>query len=233
MAKKCFGAAAALVTTCMLTLATSSYDALAQGGNKNPGVHPPNAKFRGLSYSEWQARWWQEAFSIPISADNPFVSGQPFGGDDKVLFLAGLFGENTVEIRIPTGTALFFPVINSECSVIEGDPFHGDNEAELRECANGHMDGTSDRFAIIDGVPVKQLDRYRTESPLFEFGPLPADNILGAPEGATSEGVDAGFYLLLTPLSVGQHTIHFGGTFADGGSIDTTYIITVVPKGRF
>jgi len=47
--------------------------------------------------------------------------------------------------------------------------------------------------------------------------------------GATSPSVDAGFYLLLRPLKVGKHVIHFGGTFDEFNfSIDTTYIITVV-----
>ena len=43
------------------------------------------------------------------------------------------------------------------------------------------MDNTSGMFAVIDGVPVNNLDAYRVESPLFEFGPLPEDNLLGVP----------------------------------------------------
>src|SRR5205814_1731632 len=100
-----------------------------------------------------------------------------------------------------------------------------------RACANDHIDNTSGRFAFIDDVAVENLDAYRVESPLFEFGPLPENNLLGAPTGATSPSVDAGFYLLLNPLSVGKHVLHFGATFDEfGASIDTTYIITVVPK---
>jgi hypothetical protein len=234
MIRKCAATLSSIAGVVLLTLAGVTYDAQANGGKKNPGVHPPHAKYRGLTSGEWAARWWQEVFALPVAGgEHPFFSGEPFGGDKKVLFLAGIFGEATVEITIPPGTALFFPVINSECSIIEGDPFHGDNEEELRECANGHMDNTSGRFAFIDGVPVTNLDDHRTESPLFEFGPLPEDNILGAPAGATSLGVDAGFYLLIPPLSVGEHVIQFGGTFDElGGSIDTTYIITVSPKKK-
>jgi hypothetical protein len=215
------------------------YEAQAQPGNRNPGVIPPHARFRGLTYGEWAARWWQAAFALPVTdGDHPLISGGAFGGDDGVVFLSGVGGGATVEITIRPGTALFFPIVNSECSVIEPDPFHGDDEDELRECANGHIDNTSDLFAFIDGRAVRNLDAYRTESPLFEFGPLPEDNILAlfgvdAPAGATSQGVDAGFYLLLTPLSVGRHVLHFGGTFDEFGfSIDTTYIINVVPRRR-
>jgi hypothetical protein len=78
------------------------------------------------------------------------------------------------------------------------------------------------------------LDAYRSESPLFEWGPLPENNIFGAPEGTTSPAVDAGVYLLVNPLSVGTHVVEFGGTFDEfGASINTVYIITVVGgKGR-
>ena len=33
-----------------------SSDAQAKGGNKNPGVIPPNAKYQVLTYGEWAAR---------------------------------------------------------------------------------------------------------------------------------------------------------------------------------
>ncbi len=226
----------AKVLLVLVTLVAGSSTALAQP-SVNPGVIQPNAHYRGLTYGEWGARWWQTAFSIPVvDDDHPLISGEAFGGEDGVLFLSGVGGGAPIEITIPAGPALFFPVVNAECSVIEPDPFHGDDEEELRTCANEHIDKTSGRFAVIDGVPVENLDAYRVESPLFEFGPLPEDNLLqffgvDAPAGATSPSVDAGVYLLLAPLSVGTHVIHFGVTFDEFFfSIDTTYIITVVPK---
>jgi hypothetical protein len=233
----CLARTFVLLGLVLVTLLAVSSDALAKGGNKNPGVIPPNAKYRGLTYGEWAARWWQEALSIPVvDGEHPLISGGAFGGKGGVVFLSGVGGGVTVEITIPAGTALFFPVVNSECSILEPDPFHGDDEAELRACANGHIDNTSGHFAEIDTVPVNNLDAYRVQSPLFEFGPLPAHNFfdffgLPAPAGTTSPSVDAGVYVLLAPLKVGTHTVHFRGTFDGlGFSIDTTYIITVVPR---
>jgi hypothetical protein len=59
-----------------------------------------------------------------------------------------------------------------------------------------------------------------------------------APAGSTSPSVSDGYFVMLKPLSVGQHTIHFGGT-ADltplGGPLfiqDITYNITVSPPGK-
>ncbi len=217
-----------------LTLLSPAPHAGAKGkGNPNPRIAPPGSKPHGRTYGEWAAKWWQAAFAIPVVEGNhPLFSGGAFGGDDGVLFLAGASGAD-IDLTIPPGTPLYFPVINAECSVIEPDPFHGDDEASLRACANEHIDNTSGLFAEIDGEEVVFLDAYRTESPLFVFGPLPEDNVFGADAGTTSPSVDAGVYLFLPPLSVGEHEIRFGGTFDEFGfSIDTTYHITVAPKKK-
>jgi hypothetical protein len=231
MTRKC-----ANVLLVLVALVAVSSDAHAQGGNPNPGILPPNAHYHGFTYGEWAAMWWQTAFELPVvDGDHPYFSGGAFQGPKGVVFLAGAFADPdepaVIEITISAGTPLFFPVVNVECSVFEDDPFHGDDEDELRACANHHIDHTSDLFAVIDGRPVRRLGAYRSESPLFVWGPLPEDNVFGAPEGTTSLAVDAGVYLLLAPLSVGEHVIEFGGTFDEFDvSINTKYIITVVPR---
>jgi hypothetical protein len=64
---------------------------------------------------------------------------------------------------------------------------------------------------------------------MFGFN-APADNILGVPGGGSGEAVSDGVYLMLHPLSRGEHTLRFGGTFDDFGfSLDITYHITVAP----
>src|SRR5689334_21398837 len=92
------------------------------------------------------------------------------------VFLAAAKGSCTV----PEGTALFFPIVTSECSTIPGDqlgPF-GATPAELKPCtlfASSFID-RSKLIAIVDGVPVKALGQYQVTSQLFPFGPLPDDN---------------------------------------------------------
>jgi hypothetical protein len=196
----------------------------------NPGIVPHDARYRGLTYEQWQARWWQWAFSIPADASHPFFAGGNVlqNQTDHVWFLAGVVGSTEVRsITVPAGTALFFPIVNVECSNLEPDPFHGDDPASRSSCANGHIDRTSGLAATIDGRPVSGLDGFRGESPDFAFGPLPDPNLIGAPAGAVGRSVDVGVYLLLTPLPSGEHTIHFAGTFDEFGvSIDTTFHIT-------
>jgi hypothetical protein len=220
-----------------LTFMGISQNTQAQVSEENPSIVSPDDKFRGLSYGEWGAQWWINLFGTPVVGDShPSLQGGPFAGTKGVLFLAILSGGVTIDIKTPSGTPIFLPVVNTECSVFEPEPFHGDNEVELRACANDDIDHTSGLFAEIDGVPVNNLDNYRVESPLFQFT-LPANNLfayfgLDAPAGTTSPAVDAGVYLLLEPLTVGTHTIHVGGTYQDGFSFDTTFNITVVPTKK-
>src|SRR5262245_29490269 len=92
------------------------------------GIVPPEDKFRGLTYGEWAAQWWRTALSIPVvGGSHPNINGGAFDGTKGVLFLAGAGAGATFNITVPAGTPIFFPVVNAECSVLEPDPFHGDN----------------------------------------------------------------------------------------------------------
>jgi len=222
----------ALLAAAILMLAAGT-NAQAAEQNPNPGVIPPGSSYRGLTYGEWGARFWTKLFAIPVvEGSHPYLTGGAFEGDMGVVFLTASGNGATFDITIKAGTPILTPILNSECSVLEPDPFHGDDEAELRACANGHMDNTSGLFASIDGVPVNDLGNYRVESPLFEFT-LPEDNLfaffgLDAPGGTTSPAVDAGVYLLLAPMSVGKHTLHIEGSFdLLGLTFDNTFNITV------
>jgi hypothetical protein len=212
-----------------------------KGGN----VIPHQAAYQNLTYSQWQARWQQWVDSIPFTASHP---NNPGGNTlqaqtGTVWFLSGVLESpagSAREIRsitIPSGTALFFPIVNAECSNLEATPFHGDTPAQRADCANGlidTLDNTSSLFATIDGRAVQNLAGFRGQSPDFTFGPLPNPNVLlgNADAGLTGQGTDVGYYLMLTPLSVGKHTIRWGGTFPSFDlSVDTTYNITVVPAG--
>jgi hypothetical protein len=224
---------------------------VASARNKNPGVLPPHAKAFGKTYGEWSAAWWQWALGTPANQHPLTESADCSAGQSgKVFFLGGTFtavpgsGPNEVigsavrDCTIPTGKAIFFPILNGECSTLEGN---GTTEAELATCAEFLADHVTDMIVTIDGRPLQNLDRYRAQSPLFEFGPLPNPNIFGLTPGATSPAVADGFYILLAPLSAGNHTIHFSGkavfTAAEDGFdltfiLDITYNLKVVPRGR-
>lgn len=205
---------------------------LASGATQaRAAILAPGDSYAGRTYNDWQVVFWQTGFATPIvGGDHPFFSGGVLGEVDGVVMLTGVVGVATLDLTISENTAILFPILNIESSVFEAPPFHGDDEASLTANSVALLDQTSGLFAEIDGAPVADLTPFRFISPLFTWGPVPANNIVGAPAGTTSDAVDAGYYLLLTPLSVGNHTIRFGGDFGgplSGFSIDTTYNITV------
>jgi hypothetical protein len=209
-----------------LTLLLAGHVALA-ARNPNPGIDKPNSGYRGDSYGELAAQWWQTMLSIPIvNGDHPLISGGGVLNDSQTLLFLGsppAADPNVptmIDITIPSGTALFVPIVNAECSTAEPEPFHGENETELRACANGHIDATSSLMATLDGVPVTSLQSYRIESPLFEFT-LPENNVYNLPAGTTAQAVDAGIYLLVNPLKPGTHTLRVVGTF--DAPLNTTF----------
>jgi hypothetical protein len=201
-------------------------------GNPNPGVLPPKSRPHGATYGEWGARWWQWALSIP-AAVNPVTdtTGQfcGVGQTGHVWFLAGTFGGNaTRTCTVPPGRMLFFPFLNAVCSTVLGD---GTTEAELRACANGSVDAIlaapqTILTVTIDGQPVQDLETYRAQSPPGTFViTFPPGAVFGIPAGP-SASVSDGLWLMLAPLSPGNHVISFGAvtpTF----SFTVTYNLTV------
>ena len=209
-------------------------------------VLPPKSHPFGKSYTQWSEEHWQWLYSIPAANHPAFQDGnidlsayQPPG---HVWFLIGSFSPTPVAsgfaatanrtATVPHGKALFFPIIDAEGSTAEGN---GSTHAELLAAARGFLDPVSGLTCEIDGNPVPHLERYRFETPVFTWGPLPADNILGLPAGATTDAVSAGYFLMLAPLSTGVHTLHFTGTSGvspNAFTLDITYHLTVVGNDR-
>jgi len=204
---------------------------------QTPGVLPPGSIPYGKSYAQWSAQFSKWAFALPVEG-HPFL-GCPAscdaGQSGPVWFLAG--GPSECTCTIPVGKALFFPLANAECSSLEADPFHGDTAEEQRACAAFFADHivVSSLFCVVDGVPVTNLQNYRFVSPQYTFT-APTPWVFGD-TGGTGTSVSDGYSIMLTPLSKGAHTLHFGGAFhfsvAEGDpfdadfAIDTTYHLIV------
>ena len=196
-----------IVTVVAVLLLSTVYIASARG-NKNPGVLPPNSRVQGLTYGEWSTKWWQYVLSIP-RPQNPLEGAT---GNHCVYQRIGNVGvvavdplsESMITCEVPTGMMLFLDVLSAECSTVEEDPFYGGNEEELRTCAEAFT--ITDMQASIDGIEVKNLDRYVHTSPLFEFT-MPEDNILYTDE-LSGQSVSHGVHLMLAPLNPGKHAVH-------------------------
>ena len=108
-------------------------------------------------------------------------------------------------------------------------------ESFLRDIANMTMDMVADMEARVDGVALKDIPAYRAESP-------PGGFTMHFPEGSlyTDWGlapgdrlaVADGYYIMLPPLSEGDHTIEFSGAIPEWDfAVDVAYDLSVVPAG--
>ncbi|MEW6207829.1 MAG: hypothetical protein AB1631_05640 [Acidobacteriota bacterium] len=211
--------------------------------NPNPMVLPPNSRPFGMTYGEWSAKWWQWALSIP-APENPLLDETGAlcgsGQSGKVFFLAGVInvsGTATRNCVVPAGKALFFPILNFEAdNYVCVDPDTNLTIDELRDLAKSFMDMATDLECEVDGVPVEDLmGRYRAVSPPFEIT-LPENNVFPVagctdPFPLTFPAVSDGYWVMLAPLSVGHHTIHFHGSLPSFNfTLDITYNLTVVAR---
>ena len=212
-------------------------DALGQPGPHNPGVMPATGRFAGLTYGEWSARWWQWYWAT-LTADSPSLdttgalAGE--GQSGPVWFLTWpLIEPNVVrKIKVPAGKALLFPATNHD-SLLDGLPPNATLD-ERRKAAEAIFEWIVATSASVDGVPIEDLTSYAAVSPAYNVE-LPANNIFGIPAGTYGPTFSAGYYVLLTPLSVGRHTVEFAFDFfwPPAGkvlSLNTTYDIDVVAR---
>jgi hypothetical protein len=203
--------------------------------NPNPGVFPIDSRPFGHTYGEWSARWWQWALSVPEET-NPLLDPTGVhcaeGQAGPVWFLAGTFGGTaTRTCTVPAGKALFFPLLNTIFGAGVGDceptnPGVPCDVDALREAAAAPLENPQTLEASIDGVPLQDLSAYRVQSPVFSIT-FPEDAVFGLPSGTFEPNVSDGYWLMLVPLSAGEHTIYFKAVSADGFTSEVTYHLTI------
>lgn len=237
-----------LLTVCFVLSITASA-VVAAAEKPIPGIVPPNSEFHGKTYAEWSVKWWEWVFSIPVDR-NPLLDDgtgkfTTAAQSGDVWFLAGSWKEtppDAINLDVPEGKAIFFPIINAESSKIEG---FGNNEAELRSDVEKTIGYVTDKSASVDGKVIENLDKYKAESDLFVLW-LPPDNVKGQPTNvlgisvgqkrSSSIAVADGYWIMLKPLPAGKHTIKIYGKaeIPDHPAFVTkmTYNLNVIPKNQ-
>ncbi|HUR46923.1 MAG TPA: hypothetical protein VMZ27_13680 [Candidatus Saccharimonadales bacterium] len=199
-----------------------------------PKVLPPVSKPYGQSYAEWSAAYWQWLFGQPLASnaglDTPHFDVTD-GQSGRVWFLTGPFGTIERSVTIPAGTSLFVSLLNVDGSTLEEAPFYGATAADQLAIANGFADYITDLSFTVDGQSVPNMGAFRVTSPQFNFT-APSPWLFGA-TGGTGQATGVGYFVMLAPLSVGTHTIHYTGAFKfsdapeDYIGVNMTYHVTV------
>jgi hypothetical protein len=223
-------------------------------------IADPATAHYGKTYAEWASEWWKWVYGATWTANplndttgancrtgqDPAVDG---GVSREVFFLGGTFGgDATRACTIPAGKALFVPLYNylaDNCGVALADQM---TTPELQSYITTNLDATSALALEVDGVSVgatvASFADYRTDIAQFTYS-VPVDDNLYTQWGMTFSGTcdpsfQAGYYVMLEPLSAGTHTIHFhagapgspadpdaGVAAGDPFSLDVTYNLTV------
>jgi len=187
-------------------LLTAAAPALAGHGNVgNPQIAPPQSHFRGQSYGEWAAAYFQWVYSLPVTAHPLFDTADCSAGQTgNVWFIDGTHGQPFPpagrDCTIQAGTAIFLALAatfqdNEACNgnVIQRTSF---TESELRAMAYTNFNNfLGHRGIVIDGVTVLGLPDcdpsdpstcqtpYRVQSPVFDYTVPAFDNILIGDDG--------------------------------------------------
>jgi hypothetical protein len=208
--------------------------------DQTPLVAPIWSKPGGQTYGRWAAEWWQWVVGVPAEV-NPLLDAdgsncaQRQVGD--VWFLAGSWvGEVTRHCQIPAGTSVFFPLVNRFNAAYLSDPPEERTEEFVREKAECTVPA---RIKVsIDGRRVWKPTRFFTgpsgsQSPMFNVQ-MPPENLLFAlygqtevdiPEWLLSPSAEQGYYLFVTRLAPGTHTIEWRAT---GCGEDNEQIVTYI-----
>ena len=173
------------------------------------------------SFTYWVEKWFDWFLSFPISPREDYSStlcSQNQNNNHEVWMLVDgddlPTNKSQGEIRdckVPAGKALLVQIVGSNCSTDEG--YNTDDE--LYDCAQWILNDTSLQFhASIDGIQVMNTEKNPDDKekyyvkPFFTNLTYPSDNKYGANPG-TFRGTEAGYFLFVKPLAVGNHTIFY------------------------
>ena len=183
----------------------------------------------GIPFSEWPRIWWQYWVGIPNN-QHPGVDYDPkkcsVNQQGPVWFLPDVVakGNEPYTLRefsceIPKGKAILFPLSTASCWL--GTPEFNDisdklspdpkADADLKTCAISPQDLTQLEYVRIDGkdLDTTKLDRVTTSFYNVTIPSNPAKGIFDFGPPGTSRALADGYFLFLSPLPEGKHTIEF------------------------
>jgi hypothetical protein len=189
---------------------------------------PPHARVLGRTLQQWIVRRWQKMGAIPARI-NPLLrtdSTYTAAGDDGSVFYPVNKFSNYSRPAVPVtrrqsvrdNQYIFLSLMSNiyvEPKVPRPPGYdHAKEVREYRAVLANAASKIDELHLTIDGVevPSSELFRHHEISPEFDII-LPSGNMFHTKSGKTEFVVTDGYWLMLKPLSAGQHTIHFHGAF--------------------
>lgn len=187
------------------------------------------------------AQWWNWMAStdppgLPSTDPTGAVYNTHGAQPGNQFFVAGAFSPQTRTYNVPHGYHLIFPIVNI-IGVINGihngcmgGNTNGPDVASTKACLDKFIPTVKDLFLTVDGTTLlddADRDPYRVETQPFALH-LPIDDttvLFGAVAG-DYEALSDGWWVDLSGLTPGPHTLHFGGTGALCVDVDCTSLFT-------
>jgi hypothetical protein len=205
----------------------------------------------GRTIPEWTAEWWKWVMAFPTNQNpgfDPTGTLAHNGQTGSVFYLVGVFVESdtaTRSITLQEGTYLFAPILNLLNNASGENPW-GTITEQLVDSGAEFVALTTTLHASIDGVPltnlcyttgqpITNLFAHREVSPEFSLWMPPTNNPYQAfgfdLAGVLDPCYSDGYWVMLTPLPVGQHVVNFRGGIGPPSyfTVEYTYQITVRP----
>jgi hypothetical protein len=209
----------------------------------------PWENFRGMSYGDWIAAWYQWLLSERPEyngEDILFLRGnvnyRPVGGNEGGPQHIDPKGKHEGSEEIDECTAILIPILTSHLSL--GDYYNGKKITsipDLRETTNKDTNGGS-IWATIEKKGgkamsiVSDLKDYRFESPLF-FLLIPRNSKLRKqmdiiPKPGNYHTIIVGYFIIIKSLPMGTYRLKFGGTNGSAYHTNSLYDIKVIKKRK-
>ena len=206
------------------TMAVTVLLALAPAASAAPpprGLAPAAAHVHGHSLEDVAVAFMHWNLDAPA----PQEACAPSSLDSRIWFLPEVTSEGgpgQVECSVPAGTFLVVVPGFWECSSLEGEPFHAENEQQLIDCVEAGFTFIDTVSITIDGRTSTNLGQYALRTPVMN---IPAGNLFGDDPGIS---MTKGYFAVMTPLSRGTHHARIDATYPEFDFEGITdYTITV------
>jgi hypothetical protein len=201
--------------------------------------------FDGETLAQWTQQWFTWAWNQTPANQNPLLD--PTGGfagvdnNRPVFFIAGTTSPTFANVatsadrtfNVPAGKPLLIPMLNTFDTL--------DSEATEGGIMEDFRTSVTSLFATIDGVSIANPESDLVNTDFFSMGPFQPDSLIAnlamqagvsIPEGTELDPtLGSGYWLMVSELSPGEHTLTFGGAQSNGFSVSVTDHITIgVPE---